>query len=527
MAQPAAAVGLCPIVLYEHRLSNNPIVVASDWATLVEFLTTFHEPSPCTIATCVGRECPHKSKSSIQGNPMAWSPVVIEGTRASANVRFVTALGLDFDHLSADAAQRVIVALAPLEHCLHTTHSHRRESISFRAVVALSRHVTAAEWPRLLAAAVRRLGVPADPTCKDLSRLFYRPSHPKDAPHSAAHVAGEPLDVDATLSWGAANLPPPIPYTAEKAATPDEAAWDLDSDAVAAAINTIAAYMPPESSVGVEGKRHPLALALAGMLRARGATREDARFILHEGFREGGSKNPQMRAAVVDHTWDLPEDALMTGFTRACEILGVEDATEIGDLFVDVENKTFLGGIVPGGRSLTATIVKGVVKMDAPLIPATASVNLKTVRDSLVAMRRRKLRSDVPDEQIRGCILDSLLRGEDLVPRVKHENGRVEDVSFSGKTKTVDRSAAIGCAMAMVAFKLPSHTPFEAVQEIARQSLFSMLTEGEKLESLMKKARRAFTHALKKKDENEKEQAIEKDRRWQISRLYFLRGGVL
>jgi hypothetical protein len=93
---------LYKIALYVDKLATDPVCIETSWEDFVEFLAMAEE-SPCTVegpALCVGKDCPHKAFSSMPSNYMAWSPVVIEGRRLDSNVRFLTLLSLDFDHLN-------------------------------------------------------------------------------------------------------------------------------------------------------------------------------------------------------------------------------------------------------------------------------------------------------------------------------------------------------------------------------------------------------------------------------------------
>ncbi len=87
---------------------------------------------------------------------------------------------------------------------MHTTHRHRAASGVYfiRAVVQISRPVLAPEWRTFYARAISHLGLDGicDPTCKDLSRLYFLPTHPSDEEFHSDVGEGEPLNVDAVLA---------------------------------------------------------------------------------------------------------------------------------------------------------------------------------------------------------------------------------------------------------------------------------------------------------------------------------------
>ena len=187
------------VALYENELNPVAAVGRVPWATLAQSLAE-HDATEC--APCPGHRCEAKKGQ-------AWSPVeLIVPRRADSNVRAVSALVLDFDgaSLAPEAAKDL---LAARQFILHTTHSHGSGGSSFRVVLALTRAVAAHEWPSFWAQAVselpEQLRGSVDPACKNLSRLYYYPSH-STAPHAppyAVATEGELLDVDAVLARAA------------------------------------------------------------------------------------------------------------------------------------------------------------------------------------------------------------------------------------------------------------------------------------------------------------------------------------
>jgi predicted P-loop ATPase len=116
---------------------------------------------------------------------------------------------------------QVAQALEGYAYACHSTHSPE----CYRLVMPLSRPVLPAEWPGFHERAISALGLPADPSCKDLARLYFFPSCPEGTEPLACVGEGRPLDVDETLEAPAhpTETPDPKPpSTFEPAKTPDE-----------------------------------------------------------------------------------------------------------------------------------------------------------------------------------------------------------------------------------------------------------------------------------------------------------------
>lgn len=199
------------IALYASEKSTRPEARTLSWDDLRDLLQappTVTECDPCPAKNPDGSRyrCPAKSGR-------AWSPVVLDGPRKGENVREVTALVLDLDHVPLADLSGVIDRLSGLDWIGYSTHSHMmpRTEAALRAVVRLSRPVPAAEWNAFLSRAVARLQVPADPHCKDLSRIYFFASAPASRAryHMTPGDIGEALDVDAILAGTALSAPPP------------------------------------------------------------------------------------------------------------------------------------------------------------------------------------------------------------------------------------------------------------------------------------------------------------------------------
>lgn len=203
------------IVTFRNHKSVKGQAEQLTWEALTERLHTVTETAcdPCPRFEADGvtkHTCPLK-------NGPAWSPVVLDGPRANVNVRSVSALVLDLDHVKAADLRPFLETLAPYRHIVHSTHSHRPPSdLGLRAVVALSRPVRAADWRRFYAAATKMLGVPPGLDARDdPARLFYLPSAPSSriGRFFKAEGDGAALDVDAVLATAAAVAPGPVMST--------------------------------------------------------------------------------------------------------------------------------------------------------------------------------------------------------------------------------------------------------------------------------------------------------------------------
>lgn len=461
------------IALYRDELDTLPAQVSLTWERFIEFVVDYVQESPCSVVEgpekCVGPKCPYK-KHSASGDPgdyMAWSPVEIDGRRLDKNVSALTLLVLDFDHLDAVTEARVARALAPYEHVEHTTHSNREDDRCVRQILALSRPVPAGQWHRFLAAAVAFLGATVqdrrgesqpDPTCKNRSRLYYRPSHPCGAPHMAQRVRGRALDVDEVLRWSE-SLPVADVPVGDHEASVEVSDWDLDGDDVAAAIDLMGRYFP-------DRRRNELCLALAGMLRRAGASLDDARYIVYEVCMQGGSSEPDKRALTVDHTYGLSDESWMTGLTRVSEILsghvGAQEAEaiakEFGDHLFLARNEALLRGF--STSSLSSPLAASVI----------AHVDLAELRRAVVDLAAQRGRALERQQRIDAVILRRLTSGEALAHPAGI--GDVETVP-DGEVNGVGRERAILKVVWMIAYLAPDKSvwPWDAVAEVLRPSL--------------------------------------------------------
>src|SRR5919202_2938438 len=130
-----------------------------------------------------------------------WSPTrYADGatSRNNAGVHSVSCLVFDCDRVPPDPDRLTGVCWIG-----HTTYQHTPDKPRWRVVIPLARPVAAKRWANVWQRARAALCPEADPQCKDPSRQYYLPSHPRDAASESTVHAGPLLD-PATLP----ELPP-------------------------------------------------------------------------------------------------------------------------------------------------------------------------------------------------------------------------------------------------------------------------------------------------------------------------------
>jgi predicted P-loop ATPase len=188
--------------------ANKPQAVEDSWAALYSIFKTLFRETDCK--PCPSHKIgPNGKKGQCAAKlGRAWSPVVLKTLpgdagpkRSNDNVEAITAAVVDLDGLTEDQVSAVSEALNDFEYIAHSTHSHRPpEFWCLRVVLPLSREVSPKEWERLLRAIVSFFKLPADPSCKDPSRLYFLPSIPRGFDHFLVDHHGRSIDVDAFLT---------------------------------------------------------------------------------------------------------------------------------------------------------------------------------------------------------------------------------------------------------------------------------------------------------------------------------------
>ncbi len=247
---------------FASEKDNTPRAIDLDWRQLAAQLTTTQR-TPCTVETCPGSKCQFKLGA-------AWSPAAYPNgaTRSKRHVSAVSVLVLDIDHVSDATLLEIDAKLASYRRIVHATHSDRPGDRCMRIVLDLDAPVAGADWPRFWQTVVAELGVPADPSTSDGSRIYFLPSRPSDADFLSDIEHGTAINV-ATILAKAPPIATPAPVV-----LPGAAATATEQAMHAAALELAAAWPPARTPSG-GGGRHYAFLALAGALAKEGWT-EDA-----------------------------------------------------------------------------------------------------------------------------------------------------------------------------------------------------------------------------------------------------------
>ena len=159
---------------------------------------------------------PHMPRPEKDGPAFCLAAYKPNITRSKEGVAYVTALCLDFDHLSSQRASDVWAKLKGRAFAAASTFSHRaggEDDICFRVIFPINRTILPVEYPDVWRALFTQFDGLADRAAKDVSRIFYAPSCP---PERAALAFirfgdGEPLDVDELLERAAVKADGPAP----------------------------------------------------------------------------------------------------------------------------------------------------------------------------------------------------------------------------------------------------------------------------------------------------------------------------
>lgn len=204
-ALPALELEL-PVAFFKHKQDNVPQRRRLAWPDLVKLLTT------------------HERRDEKDGplfSPVEYRP---GATRGNAGVLAVSAVVFDFD--DGTRPEEVEGRWHRWEYVIYSTHRHTETGYRWRVVFPLLRAIPAEEWP----AAYRRLAAEladghADPSCKDLARLFYLPSSPPGGDAFALHHEGQLLDPDELPN---PDPPAPPPSRVEYSRRPGDERPDAD-----------------------------------------------------------------------------------------------------------------------------------------------------------------------------------------------------------------------------------------------------------------------------------------------------------
>src|SRR6266849_9302198 len=145
-----------------------------------------------------------------------WAPHEVECTRKNENVRALSCLVLDGDHLSDDRCRDLFSKTDGFRRLIHTTASHVPGNNCVRIILPLARPVPSAEWRERRGAWIASMGLTglvADST-KDPARFYYVPTSPsKDAEREFEVAEGRMLDLLQEVP-----IVPPVPAAIVSAA---------------------------------------------------------------------------------------------------------------------------------------------------------------------------------------------------------------------------------------------------------------------------------------------------------------------
>ena len=171
------------VAFYARTLdARNPVLRSLSWPALVAELQRYR---------------PHSGtkEQRLRTAPL-WSPVELsEPRRASACVRNVTALVLDYDDDAALTVPEALERWDGFERVGYTTWSHSEQAPRCRVVLPLFRPIPGEWWADLYRSVLRDQGQGADPQCCDPSRAYYLPAVGAGGPHYSERVEGERIDL--------------------------------------------------------------------------------------------------------------------------------------------------------------------------------------------------------------------------------------------------------------------------------------------------------------------------------------------
>ncbi len=187
------------ISLFDSAKDNVPKAPPEgvDWPTLLKELQT------------------HETRANKDGP--AWSPCIFDGTRSAVNALEISLAVFDLDDCPEPTLLEIGKRLEPYTYVLHSTFSPG----CYRLVIPLAAPISAAAWPQAWDGIREALGLPADPSCRDASRLYYFPTVPPDGEILTCDHEGGLFDAESILTslknFSSATL---MPTAKKQAASP-------------------------------------------------------------------------------------------------------------------------------------------------------------------------------------------------------------------------------------------------------------------------------------------------------------------
>lgn len=146
-----------------------------------------------------------------------------------------------------------------------------------------------------------------------------------------------------------------------------------------------------------------------------------------------------------------------------------------------------------------------------------APVTIPVLRKFIVSLRRKKRKW-----QQTKCVKDGIhweLLDRLLTKRALAAPAECDSLTQMSGLQTVNTLAG------MLAYKLPKNTPFDAIKEIARESLNAMLKAGEDVEIWFAMLKRSYTRSLAGKLEADEKRKVEEEKSKETTRTYYMNGG--
>ncbi|MCX6833524.1 MAG: hypothetical protein NTW07_00060, partial [candidate division Zixibacteria bacterium] len=186
----------------------------------------------------------HLVRDSKKGTPcFSLATYAPNTTRKKANVLAVTGILLDFDHLTKKDIETVYKGLVTerIAFAMYTTFSHLAHGVDdncVRVAVLASRHMNPGEARAVREELLVAIGVDADDSTTDASRIWYLPSCPQERADTSfiSYYDAPPLQVDAFLAQAASRLldspcaaVPQAPPTSDQLRKKIEALKDTDA----------------------------------------------------------------------------------------------------------------------------------------------------------------------------------------------------------------------------------------------------------------------------------------------------------
>lgn len=291
-------------------------------------------------------------------------------------------------------------------------------------------------------------------------------------------------------------------------------ARDLDSSQID---QVIAALVAPMSKI-LSGRRD-LYLCLPGTLLDRGVAPEAVLQIIEEISRRCPG-DPRYSAKEVA---DKHREHVHCAKTTITKYEAGGAYTRIGTLATHwSEVAQAIDLVLPDARLLAmrefverkaaATMQPEQRRVEAPVLavaPVAVPISLDDIRKKLVDLRRRKKSSSTPDNKVRGYMIDMMLNGKNFVPFFENDD-RTRSPAYDRDGKPIDLNKAINIVTALIANSVPIDTPFDAVVEIMRGSLYLASQETETpYETVLNRAEYAYTRAITQRVEKIKERERE------------------